>query len=188
MEIQGRGANSSCCCGCVHARKSAGSKCGTWQKVSCPDSVFSRKSEMKAAPNPLSGQCRPWGTWVRAARSWRWMQHTALPAEHQPALFVTSASHRTDFALSWTVFQWKHNSSQETFDAMLNVCASSAKMLTSELLMCHIFIQWMDKNCQLVSPLPSAIAQCGFFYFFLQQWCVTLNCANNTHQIDGHAT
>lgn len=126
MEIQGRGANSSCCCGCVHARKSAGSKCSTWRKVSCPDSVFSRKSEMKAAPNPLSGQCRPWGTWVHAARSWRWMQHAALPAEHQPALFVTSASHRTDFALSWTVFQWKRNSSQETFDATLKVISAIA--------------------------------------------------------------
>lgn len=45
-------------CGCAHARKSAGSKRGTWQKVSCPDSVFSRKSEWRR---------RPWIPWTGSA-------------------------------------------------------------------------------------------------------------------------
>lgn len=49
MEIQER-EQTGCCCGCSRARGFAGSKHGTWQKVSCPDSVFSRKSERQSSP------------------------------------------------------------------------------------------------------------------------------------------
>lgn len=34
---------------------------------------------------------------------------------------------------------------------------------------------------------PQHLLAVDFLCFFLQQWSATLNCANNTRQIDGHA-
>lgn len=89
--------------------------------------LFQTVRGVEAAPNPLSRRCWPRGPWVCVLPVLLQLETAqSTPAQHQPAPFTVSVSHRAHPAVSWAGSEGKRSPSKYSFGATLKIISATA--------------------------------------------------------------